>query len=165
MAQQKKDIARLVLQGISILGILFGISCFFFAIDFIFSFPREDLTDLCVVLIMLIWMLVLGAFFLYPSYKMLRGRSFEVLKSMAALLALSAFGLIMPFAEDLTQSDSQEMSRILEDIIFFASLALSALAFVLVYKVSVKLLNRLQKAAYGPEITSETQDSTDKQST
>ena len=159
MAQQKKNIARLILQVISILGILFGIGLFSTSIAMIFSFDRENLFG---------WLmfsgvgLVLAAFLIYPSYKMLRGKSFEVIKSIAALLALTSFNLI-PFAENLTKSDSGEMSRITEDIIIFGSLALSWLAFILVYKVSVKLLERLRIAAYAPKIIPETQHSTDNQ--
>ncbi|MCP4609049.1 MAG: hypothetical protein GY845_10100 [Planctomycetes bacterium] len=159
MAQQKKNIARLVIQAISILGILLGFGFFSSSIAMIFSFDRENLYG---------WLmfsgvgLVLAAFLIYPSYKMLRGRSSEVLKSIAALLALTSFSLI-PFAEDLTTSDSGDMSRFTKDIIIFGSLALSWLAFILIYKVTVKLLNKLLEKAYGPKIIPETQISTDKQ--
>ncbi len=163
MAQQKKNIARLVLQGISIIGILCGFAFFSSAIVMIFWFPRDNLTQLCILLIMSVWMVILGAFMLYPSYKMLRGRSFGVIKSISALLALMSFSLIEPFNEVLTTSVTGEMSIVTKSIVNFASFLLFVLFSVLVYKVSVKLLERLKEAAYGHKNISGTQNSTDKQ--
>jgi hypothetical protein len=162
MAQTKKKFARLVLLGISILGVLFGLFCFFFAIDFIFTFERENISYLFFSLI-IGWMLILGAFLLYPSYKMLRGRSFDVLKSIAALLALSAFSLIEPLIEFINTLINREMSIGEQTIVDCGSFLLVLLIVVLVYKISIKLLERLQKAAYGPNQISETKHSTDKQ--
>ncbi|MCP4262848.1 MAG: hypothetical protein GY774_35865 [Planctomycetes bacterium] len=94
---------------------------------------------------------------------MLRGRSFVVLKSIAALLALSAFGLIEPLIEFINTLINREMSIGEQTIVDCGSFLLVLLIVVLVYKVSIKLLNRLQKAAYGPEAILTTQQSTDKQ--
>jgi len=163
MAQPKKNIARLALQGISILGILLGFSFFLGAIAMIFSFQKDNLTELCFSLFILLWMLVLGAFLMYPSYKMLRGRSFEVIKSISAFLALTSFGFIVPFTENITNSVTREMSIATKTIVDLASFLLLVLFSVLVYKISMKLLERLRVAAYSPEEISETQNSTDKQ--
>ena len=164
MAQQKMNIARLVLQAISILGILCGFAFFSSAIVMIFWFPRDNLTQLCILLIMSVWMVILGAFMLYPSYKMLRGRSFGVIKSISALLALISFSSVMQFADVfITTLESEKETRFIGIIVNFASFLFSALVFAIVYKVSVKLLERLRIAAYGPKNISETQNSTDKQ--
>lgn len=163
MAQQKKNIARLVLQGISILGIIFGFCCFFSAIFIIFSILRGKLDIDFVWLIQLAVLLVLGAFLLYPSYLMLRGRSFEIIKSISVLLALPCFGLFWPFVEILTTSGSGKMSRFIENIVVLASGLFFVVVVVLVYSICVKLLRRLVKAAYGTNNISGTQHSTDKQ--
>ena len=165
MAQLKKNIARLILQGISILGIFFGFVCFLGGISFmIFSIQRDNLSELCFSLIFLAWMWVLGIYLLYPSYKMLRGRSFGVIKSIAALLALMSLNLIDPFVEFFTTTlVSGKKARFIEDIVGCSSFLFFVLVFVLVYKISVKLLERLREAAYGPKKISGTQHSTDKQ--
>ena len=165
MAKQKKNIARLVLQGISVLGILSGIGCFLCAIVLIFPFPREDLIDLFFMFVMSLWMLVLGAFLTYPSYQMLRGRSFLVIKSMAALLALDVFGLLMIHAEDFNTFFFSNMPIEIKAFAELVPFLLSTFVSVLIYKICKKLLDRLVVAAYGPEAISETKPATEKQST
>ena len=159
MAQLKKNIARLVIQGISILGILFGFSCFYFAILVIFSILRGDIAITYGWLFHLAILLVLGVFLMYPSYLMLRGRSFEVMKSISALLALFSYGLVLPLAKVLkTTTDNEKTARLIEDIAGIASL-LSIVVFYLIY---AKLLKRLLELAYGHKDISGHQHSTDK---
>lgn len=158
---RKKNIAKLILQGISILGILSGLGCFCSVIAIILSIQRDTLTIISSLIVSIVGF-VLGAYLIYNSYLMLRGRAFGLLKSIPALLALMTFGLIMPFAEDLIGSDSRETSTVIAVMIDFGYLALSVLVFILVYKICIKLLERLRMAAYGP-INSETQSSLDKQ--
>jgi hypothetical protein len=163
MAQSKKNIARLALQVISILGIIWGFMFFYFAINMIFSYPIDNLYG---------WFmfsaggLVFGAYLLYPSYLMLRGRSFGGLKSIAALLAFFSFILVCRLDTAFTDTlDSETMasSAKKKEIVEFVFYIFSMVAFVLVYKISVKFLERLRIEAYSPEEISETQDSTDKQ--
>lgn len=163
MAKQKKNIARLVLQGISILGILLGLTFFLFAIAMIFSLQKENLTELCFSLFIFVGMLVLGAVLIYPSYKMLRSRSFEAIKSISAFLALTFFSLPMPYAKDLTTYLNSEMPTEIKAFADLAFFLLVAFVSLLVYKISMKLLESLMKAAYGPEKIPETQESKDKQ--
>jgi hypothetical protein len=163
MAQQKKNIARLVLQGISVLGILFGFCCFLSSFAMISFIQTDDLFGLFLSVFAILWMLALGALFMYPSYKMLRGTSFLVIKSMAALLALTFFGSLMPYAEDITTYFNDGMSIEIKSPVELASFILVVFVSVLVYKVSVKLLEKLKEAAYGPNQISETKHSTDKQ--
>lgn len=156
---KKKNIARLVLQGISILGILFGFSCFGCAIFIIFSILRGKLAIDYVWLIQLAVMFVLGAFLLYPSYLMLRGRSFEVMKSISVLFALFLSGLVRQLVEVFTAtSDSEKMVRF-EVILYIASL----LSIVVFYLICIKLLKRLLQVGYGTKELSGIQHSTDKQ--
>ncbi len=164
MAKLKKDTARLVLEGISILGILFGLTFFYIAIAMIFPIQRDNLTDLFFSLIFSVGGFVLAAFLIYPSYLMLRGRSFRVIKSIAALLALTLSSPIIHLSIAFTKtSDSEKKTWPSEPIVVLLSFLVYVLVFVLVYKISVKLLERLKEAACGPEKTSETQNSTDKQ--
>ena len=156
MAEQKKNIARLVLKGISVLGILLGISSFLCGFVMILP-PWEDDVGILPRLIFSATAFVLGAFLMYPSYKMLRGRSFLVIKSMAALLGLIVSG----FCYLLTDVSIVETSRIAEEIVGFATFLLAMLVFVLVYKICVKLLGKLRIAAYGLEEISEAHHSTE----
>ena len=152
MAQQKKKIARLVLQGISILGILFGFTSLYLAFVFTFSIQRDNIFG---SLIIPVYGFVLAAFLIYPSYLMLRGKSFGVIKTIAVLLAIIPFGLIGKHIETFTTLDSEKKT--------WSIFLVSVFVFVLVYIISVKLLERLKQAGYGPEKISETQHSTDKQ--
>jgi hypothetical protein len=164
MAKQKKNIARLVLQGISVLGILFGCIFFFCGFVMIISIQRGNFANIFGSLIFSGALLALGAFLVYPSYLMLRGRSFNVLKSIAALVALIFSGLVYTLDEVYTNTlDRGKMSRFIEDIAGFASLIVFVLVFALVYKISIKLLERLKEAAHSPEKIPDTQHSTDKQ--
>ena len=163
MAQPKKNIARLALQAISILGIIWGFMFFYFAIIMFFPYLKVDPYG---------WLifsgggLVFGAYLIYPSYLMLRERSFRGLKSIAALLAFFSFSLVCRLDTAFTSTfDNGTMasSDKKKEVVEFAFYIFSMIAFVLVYKSSVKLLERLRVAAYSPEEISETQNSTDKQ--
>jgi hypothetical protein len=164
MAQQKKIIARLILQGISVLGILFGCIFFFCGFIMIISIQKGNFANIFGSLIFSGALLALGAFLVYPSYLMSRGRSFRVIKTIAALVALIFSGLIHTLAEAYTNTlDRGRMTRFIDDIAGFASLIVFVLVFMLVYKISIKFLERLKEAAYGPNQISETKNSTDKQ--
>ena len=163
MVQPKKIVARLALQVISVLGIIWGFMFFYFAINMIFSYPIDNLYG---------WLmfsgggLVFGAYLLYPSYLMLRGKSFGGLKSIAALLAFFSFILVCRLDTAFTStlnSGTMASSAKKREIVEFAFYIFSMIAFVLVYKISVKFLERLRIAAYGPLEISGTQNSTDKQ--
>ena len=100
---------------------------------------------------------MLGAFLIYPSYLMLRGKSFEVIRSISVLLALFSSGLVLQLGGVFTAlSVSEKTIALLEDITGFAFL-LSIVVFYLIY---AKLFKILLKAAYGPEKNSEAQHST-----
>ncbi|MBN1805301.1 MAG: hypothetical protein JW837_08630 [Sedimentisphaerales bacterium] len=148
MAQQKKNIARLVLQAISIFGILLGISCFLCGFAMILP-PWKGNMGIFPRLIVSAIAFVLGAFLMYPSYLMLRGKSFTAIKSMPALPALTFFGLLMPYAENLTEYFNSEMPIEIKVFVDLIPFLLIVLVSVLIYKISVKLIDKLVKAAYG----------------
>jgi hypothetical protein len=112
------------------------------------SIQTDDLILLCITVLGILWMLALGAFLVYPSYKMLRGKSFLVIKSMAALLALTFFGSLMEYAEDLTIY-FDDMPIEIKALVDLAPFLLVAIVSVLIYKICKKLIDRLVEAAYG----------------
>ena len=160
MAYLKKTIARLVVQGIGIISILFGLTCFYLAAFEIVSILRGNRTELWFSLFFSGWMLVLAAFLVSPSYLMLRGKSFEVIRSISALLALIPFGLIAPLIRFLETKFVDE-KRFMGDMVVLAAVLCVYLLSVLVYLICKKLLNKILKAAYGPAKISGVQNSTD----
>jgi len=159
---EKKNIARLVLQGISILGILFGLSLFCCATPII-SWIQEERRNLAIQCGLLIFpgaLLILSIYLIYTSYLMLRGRAFGAIYSISVFLALFFSFLFDSLIEVFTTtSDSGKTTISIEDIMGFVSLLL----FLLVYLICVVLLKKLLKVAYSPQEISGTQDSTDKQ--
>jgi hypothetical protein len=154
---KKKNIARLVLQGISILGIFFGFTWFCCPIAVVLTIHGDNLDIDALgyaVLILSGALSILGVYLIYTSYLTLRGRSFEAIQLISVFLALTSFGLVQPLV-----SASGKIASFLKDIAGLASL----LFLVLVYLICVKLLKRLVKAANVPKNISGTQHSTDKQ--
>ena len=161
MGQLKKKIARLVLQGISILGMLFGFSLVYFPIEIVFSVPRDDLAPLCASLALLGTVLLVGLLLIYTSYLMFRRRSFGAIELIAIGLSISVFGSVVnPIYHFLATSVSGIGARTIVGLAsYFAALSLS----VLVYLICTRLLKRLVKVAYHPEEVSETRHSKDGQ--
>lgn len=160
MTKLKKKIARLTIQGISVLGILVGFFCFLSAISLIFSIQRNDFNDILSSPVFSAIMWVLASLLIYPSYLMLRGKSFAALKGFSALLSLICFVLAVRFVRFIsTTLEIEKKSLAIEVIVSLTPL----LFWVLVSGIIFKLLQRLKQAAYGPEIISETQISMDKQ--
>jgi hypothetical protein len=162
MAKLKKDTAKLVLQGISVIGILIGFYLFVDNVYTIFSVQRDNAGVLSSLRLFEVGMLVLAAFLIYSSYLMLRGKSFKVIKSFSVLPAMMSFSLVARFGDLFTNTDIEEKSSTIESIVTLASVLVSAFVFVIIYTISVILLERLKEAAYGPEKISETQNSSDK---
>jgi hypothetical protein len=153
MAQQKKNIARLILQGISILGIFFGFTWVCGAIISVFPIERDNGVIDYIVLIFLGALLVLGTYTIYTSYLMFRGRAFGAIYLISVSLALIPFTLVLRLVEVFAAKSDKEK------ILSIASL----LFLVFVYLICVMLLKRLLKAAYGTKEISGAQRSTDKQ--
>lgn len=149
MAKQKKNIARLILQGISILGILCGGMLVFVALATASKVQRENLAVLCGSLVLSAVILVSGVHLIYMSYLMLRLRAFtlvtrEVPTLLAALLVASIYAAaepVMSFADTL---GSETLSR---DVKLSYALV-SLLLFCLGTPVFTKLSKRLVEAAH-----------------
>ena len=141
MAERKKTVARLILQGICVLDILIGFCFLCLAITMLFPIPRDNLFLLCTLLLGLGIMLAIGVILIRDSYLMLRGKAFGAVKDFSVLVALIFFSLIQPVDESIKdKSISEEKAMIIY-----------VFAFWLVYLIGVKLLKRLVKVAYGPE--------------
>ena len=164
MIALKKNIARLVLQGIGILGLLFGFSVVYFTIAMLFTIRLDDMRFLPIWLLCCATMLVLGGYLTYASYLILRRRPFAAIESISVVLAFSVFSVaehsIGSFATTMFDT---EQARHAEQIVGFASFFGALLLSVLVYSISKKLLIRLARAAYGPEDTPGVPHAPDKQ--
>lgn len=157
MAQLKKKIAKLALQGISILGMLFGFSLVYFSIAIVFYVPRGDLAHLCASLGLLAILLVLGLPFIYTSYLMFRGKAFGAIELIATVLAIFVFGSVVdPVYLFAAKSVSGIHAR---TVVGLASCLATLSLSVLVYLICTRLLKRLVKVAYHPEKVSETRHS------
>ena len=77
MTQPKKTTARLILQGISVLGMLLGLSLVLCSITMIFAMSRDDLAHLCFGLLFVGFGLVLGSALLTPPTGCSGGRDSE----------------------------------------------------------------------------------------
>jgi hypothetical protein len=149
--QLKKIIALLVLKGISVLGLLLGLTCLLGPIMLACFIPRDDLDPalLCIMLITSVTMLVIGAWLMYDCYRMLRGKSFGVISSIPAVLAYMVFGSVVePVHRFAITWVSGIRARTRVDL---ASGLVALVCAVLVYVVCTKLLKRLLEAAYSPE--------------
>ena len=159
MAKLKKNIARLVLQGISILGIFFGFSWVGCAIISAFPIEGDSRAIDYVGLIFSGVLLVLGTHLIYTSYLMFRGKAFGAIHLISVFLALIPFSLVVSLIKVYEATSDSEKIVKFEDILYIASLPF----LVFVYLICVMLFRRLLKAANVPKNISGTQHSTDKQ--
>jgi hypothetical protein len=153
MAQSKKNTARWVLQGICVLGILSGFLCVMAGVGMLLALPTDDISGLCFLLGFSAIMLVIGAWLARDCYRMLRGRSFEAIKSISAILALMPMSWIIELLPE--ERFIGEGGSAGHFIVFAVNMA-PLVAFLVVYFACKKLLTRLLKAAQGPEEPSET---------
>ncbi len=154
MAQSKKNIARWVLQGICVLGILSGFLCVMAGVTMLLALPtKDDIFGLCFLLGFMAIMLVVGAWLARDCYRMLRGRSFEAIRSISAILALMPMSWIIELLpEERFIGEGGSAGHFIAFAVDMAPLV----AFLVVYFACKKLLTRLRKAAQGPEEPSET---------
>jgi hypothetical protein len=161
MAQLKKTIARLILHGICVLGILIGFSLVYLTITVFFPALRDNIAFPFFELLVLGFMLALCVFLIRDSYLMLRGKTFGAIKTVSVLIALMFFSSVVdPIHRFAVKFMSGIQAR---TVVEFASFSTCLLLSVIVYLICIKLLKRLLKVAYGPEKISEIQNSMDKQ--
>ena len=111
-------------------------------------------------ILILLFMLALGIVLIRDSYLMLRGKAFGAAKDFSLIVTLTYFALAEPFLFIYENTlNGKRMTGFIEDIItiaFFVSVWG-------VYKICVELLKRLVEMAYGPQVLSGTQSSSDEQ--
>jgi len=141
-----KNTARLMLKGMSIIGILLAFYFFLCAIFVIASLGRDPLVVKCSMFVFSGAVLVLGAYLMYSSYLMFRGKGFQAMKPICGSFLFVLFSVVRPLVISLlTTSVSGEEARSLEDKISLTLLLL----FLLVYSICVKLSKRLLTKAEG----------------
>jgi 4-amino-4-deoxy-L-arabinose transferase-like glycosyltransferase len=160
MVRATNNAARLVLQGISVLGILFGFICILGGTIGFFSIQREDFTSLWLVLSISVILLVVGAWLARDCYLMLRGRAFERTKAISGLLAFVLFGWVESLFVGVDDA-FVDVKGFVGDIVFLATWLPSVVCAVLVYSISTRLLNKLVETAHGPQDRSGKQHSVD----
>jgi len=146
MTKQKKNIARLFLQGIIILGILIGGLLVIAAIGILLEIQKDkdDLVVLFGSLVLSAVFLVIGVYAIYSSYQMLRHRAFAAAtKGIPSSLATSVFLAIEPVMSWTDTLASKELTR---HVRLFCALV-SLLFFFLAISVFTKLFKRLVEAA------------------
>jgi hypothetical protein len=165
MVSLKKNIARLILRGIGILGIFFGFAFLLGVFFYVFPIPRDIHSESLVWFFFLGSILLLGVYLVRDSYLMLRKRAFNAIKSISGLFALmfyisvsSFFGKLDALLDALFVGEK----RIMGDMVVCAAILCSLLLSVLVYLICNKLLKRLWEAAYGHKNIPGNQHSTDK---
>lgn len=160
MVRLKKNIARLILLVIGILGIFFGFTFFLGVFFYVFPIPR-DIHSESLVWFFLGSILLLSVYLVRDSYLMLRKRAFNAIKSISGLFALMFYISVSSFFGKLDALFVGE-KRIMGGMVVCAAILCSLLLSVLVYLICNKLLKRLWEAAYGHKNISGNQHSTDK---
>ncbi|HUV63258.1 MAG TPA: hypothetical protein VMW24_05125 [Sedimentisphaerales bacterium] len=155
MAKLKKITAILVLRGVSILGILIGLSLVYFTVVVLLPtllednfVPEDNLALRCGEFILAGVVLVMSAYLVYTSCLMFRGRAFRAIELIAGGLAIYVFvSVVDPLTHFAAKWVSGVQARTVVGLAsFFASLLLS----VLVYLICTRPLKRLVKVAYSP---------------
>lgn len=142
MAKLKKNTARLILKGMSILGMLLAFYFFLCAIFIIASLGRDPLVVQCSMLVFSGTVLVLGTYLMYSSYLMFRGRAFGALKPICGSFLFVLFSEVRSLVIFLsTTSVSGKEARSIEDRISFILLLLFLLAYAICVKLSKRFLD------------------------
>ena len=148
MMQLRKSIARLVLHAISLFGIVLGFAVVCAAIALIAGTEWDNIALVCASLGVSAAALALGAYLIYTSFLMFRRRAFGVIRLIPWLLALAIFGAVMqPVRSFAATSSSGRPARHVESL---GVLALF-IGLYLLASICSKLLERVLKAAYGPD--------------
>ena len=148
MAKAKKNTARWVLQGISGLGIVMG-GGFLLAAHAtslgVLRKDRGDLAVLCFGLGLSAIILVIGAWPARDCYRMLRRRSFEGIRSISVIVALTFLSPVVPWLEALHDKFPGDR-RGVETLILFVVDIGPLIVAVVIYRICVKLLDRLRES-------------------
>jgi hypothetical protein len=155
---KKRNLARFVLQGIALLGILFGLFVLYFFVAMFFESMRPDFVLLCGGIVTSILVLAIGVYVIYISYLMLRGVTYAAIKPLGTLLALAFFSWSGPLTLSLARMLGEKGLGYLGAAAGIASLPLA----IAVYYVFTRILTRLSKVARESGINSKNEPSEEK---
>ncbi|HUS71853.1 MAG TPA: hypothetical protein VMY06_02220 [Sedimentisphaerales bacterium] len=147
---KKRNLARFVLQGIALLGILFGLFVFCISVAMFFESMEPDFVLLCGGLVISILVLAIGVYLIYISYLMLRGITYAAIKPLGTLLAFAFYFWSSPLTWSLARMLEEKGLRFIGATVGIASLPLA----IAVYYVFTRILARLSKVGSEPGINS-----------
>ena len=148
MTQQKRNTARLILQGIIVLGILCGGMLVIGAFDILLEIQKEDIAVLFGSLVFSAVLLVIGVYAIYSSYLMLRRRSFAAAtRGIPTSLATCVFLVVFIVAERVMSWTDTLANEELSRYIKLSCALVSLLLFFLIASVFTKLFRGLVEAA------------------
>ncbi len=147
---KKRNLARFVLQGIALLGILFGLFVFYISVAMFVESMRPDIILLCGGIVISILILAIGVYLIYISYLMLKGLSYAAIKPLGKLLAFAFYFWFSPLTWSLARMLGEKGMKFLGATVGIVSLPLA----IAVYYVFTRILARLSKVASEPGINS-----------
>ncbi len=107
-----QNTARLVLYGISLMGILSGGLLVFAALGVLLEMEREDLAVLCGSLVVSAVLLAIGLHLIYTSYLMLKRRAFTIVtRDIPTLLPACVFLVVEPVMSWADTLPDKELAR------------------------------------------------------
>ncbi len=143
----RQRMARLVLNGIGIIGILSGGLLAFASLGALLEIERENLALLCGSLVFSAVLLAMGVHLAYTSHLMLRHKAF---KTITNGIAYSLPACIFLAAEPVHSWVDTLPSRELTHYVRMSTILVSFILYCLGVSVCKKLAKGLVKAANGP---------------
>lgn len=145
-----RNLARLILQGIALLGILLGLFVFCIFLAMFFESMRPDFVLLCGGIVISILVLAIGVYLIYISYLMLRGLSYAAIKPLGTLLAFAFYFWFSPLTWSYARMLGEKGMKFIGATVGIVSLPLA----IAVYYVFTRILARLSKVGSEPVINS-----------
>jgi hypothetical protein len=135
---ESKDYLRLILQGLAIVGGLFGLFAIYCGIHFIvlaYTDNSEYATPLVIALFSFAW----GGYLLMTAYLMVRKFSARALRHFSAIVAVMFFGPVFFYLDSVAEKVGRDK------VWNIVTAVLSLLCLVAVYGICTKLLVRFTK--------------------
>jgi exosortase/archaeosortase len=138
---ESRNYLRLILQGLAVVGGLWGLFAIYCGIHFI-VLGYTNSSKYAMRLVNTLMFLAMGGYLLMTAYLMVRKFSAGALKHFSAIVALIFFGFAFRYLEPIAEKVRQDKAEMLH--IFIGLLPF--LCLVVVYRICTKLLIRLTKA-------------------
>ncbi|MHC4394428.1 MAG: hypothetical protein ACYS1A_02120 [Planctomycetota bacterium] len=138
---EAKDYLRLILQGLAVVGGLFGLFPIYCGIYFI-VLGYTDIREYALVLVSALMFFAMGGYLLMTAYLMVRKFSATALKHFSAIVAVIFFRFAFKYLEPIAEKVRQDKGELWHIVIGLLPL----LCLVVVYKICTNLLIRLTRA-------------------